>query len=499
MKKIAFINFHNLWPVHQETELEIMSKFENNDFEIFKFHCNSSLKYCDLNPKGEFSKCNQCRYKDLFGLSLIKKNVKLIQIKTNPYIDYIPSFKSIDDLKIFKYDGFDVGYAVLSSIISENRDPYLDVDLFSDQIVQSISRSIELYKYFVQIFEEYKFIEVYIFNGRFAYERAALRAAEKVGVKYFTHERGSSKDKYMLFKNTLPHDLVQFRNLLEFSWQNDALGIDEKKKIGEAFFIERKNSVEQGWVSFTNNQNQKDLPKYWNAAKKNIVIYLSSEDEFMAIGDQWEKTIFLNQIEGLKFLLNEMNNEFTDDYIFTIRIHPNSLILKQFVKEINSFANDKVFVINPESSVGTYLLMEHAWKVITFGSTMGIESSYWGKVSINLGNSFYRQLNVTHNPCSKSDILELIFKEKNSFSSSTNLLKYGYYMKTYGIQYQNYYPIDLFNGEFCGNDLNNLTVSILNNKWIHQINYFATTLFKFEFKRFLENNYLRIQYFLLKK
>jgi hypothetical protein len=499
MKKIAFVNFHNSWPVHQETELEIMSGYENSECELFKFHCNGILKQCDLNVNADFTTCVGCRKKDLSGLVLINKPVKVININTDKFEESIPLFKNIDELKAFKYDEFDVGYAVLSSIISETRDPYLDVLGYSRKIEQKIIKSIELYRFFIQIFEEQKFSEIYIFNGRFAYERAALRAAEKLGLFYFTHERGSNKDKYMLFENSFPHDLIQFSKRIEASWDDKFLGEEEKKLLGDQFYTERKNAIDQGWTSFTKNQNQNELPDYWDSTKKNVVIFLSSEDEFMSIGDQWNNTLFKNQIEGLEFLLKEKINEFSDEFVFTIRIHPNSDVLEQFITEVKQLANHRVFVIEPLSTISTYLLMEQSWKVITFGSTMGIEASYWGKVSINLGNSFYRQLNVTHNPSNREDIINLILTEEYNFSDNINLVKYGYYMMSFGFEFQNYTSIDFFQGQFREYDLNNSSVDILNNKLINRINYYATTLFKYEFKKKLKDTYNWMDYFRLKK
>ena len=296
----------------------------------------------------------------------------------------------------------------------------------------------------------------------------------------------------------MPHDLIQFGKRLEISWNDNNLGINEKKLLGEQFYIERKNAIDQGWTAFTKSQNQDELPEYWETTKKNVVIFLSSEDEFMAIGDQWNNPLFKNQIEGLKFLLEEHINKFSDEFVFTIRIHPNSNVLKQFIVDVQQLTNKRIFVIHPLSTVSTYALMENAWKVVTFGSTVGIEASYWGKVSINLGNSFYRHLNVTHNPKNKNEITKILLTEEYGHLDNIDLLKYGYYLNTYGYLFSFYDSMDFFNGTFRQIDLNKKKSIKLDNRFLNQMNYYFTTYFNMEFNKKVIDKLMDFQYFGLK-
>ena len=48
---------------------------------------------------------------------------------------------------------------------------------------------------------------VYIYNGRYAPMRAAMRACEREKVRFLNFERGSTLMRYSLFENTLPHDV----------------------------------------------------------------------------------------------------------------------------------------------------------------------------------------------------------------------------------------------------------------------------------------------------
>ncbi len=66
----------------------------------------------------------------------------------------------------------------------------------------------------------------------------------------------------------------------------------------------------------------------------------------------------------------------------------------------------------PESSISTYAMMKHCDRVVSFGSTAGLEAAYWGKPSILAGTSFYRNLGATYNPRTHEDLVALIMAER---------------------------------------------------------------------------------------
>jgi hypothetical protein len=475
MKKIAFVNFHNLWSVHHETELEIMASYENIDSEIYKFQCSKIVGRCDLNRSGEKVLCEKCELKNYFGLTMINKNIKIIDIVPEAVDFVLPQFSTISELKQIKVDGFDVGYAVLSSILSETRDPYYDIVDNMQVVTERLRNAINMYYYFCKEFQLILPDLVYIFNGRFSYERAALRACEKYNIPYITHDRGSSKNKYMVFENSLPHDRNKFIYRMNFAWENDDVPYQKKIDVAHSFYTKKRQSIEFGWISFTKNQDPSLLPNYWRGDKHNIVIFLSSEDEFLAIGDQWEFKLFKNQIEGLEFVLSNYSRDKFKDYFFTIRIHPNSASLFDFIKCINEFASDNIEIILPESKVSSYKLLESADKVVSFGSTMGIEAAYSNKVSINLGVSFYDGLSVTYNPQTKQETIDLIYNDHLiPLKNDLNILKYGYYSATFGLDYKFYEPKNLWSGLFRGKDLNKLILEFGNSQIWHLMNYFLT-------------------------
>ena len=86
-------------------------------------------------------------------------------------------------------------------------------------------------------------------------------------------------------------------------------------------------------------------------------------------------------------------------------------------------------------------------KVLTFGSTVGIEAVYWGTPSILAGIAFYKDLGGTYNPESHEILIQLLTSELKPKNKQLALM-YGYYYNTYGIQFKYYKPDSFLSGKF---------------------------------------------------
>jgi hypothetical protein len=100
-------------------------------------------------------------------------------------------------------------------------------------------------------------------------------------------------------------------------------------------------------------------------------------------------------------------------------------------------------------------------KIITFGSTLGIEATFWGKPSINLGKSLYMNMDVTYNCKSHDETMNYIFNENlKPLFVNDNVYKYGFYILNYGEQYKYYQPISHEYGSYRNNNINLLNETI---------------------------------------
>ena len=486
MANIAVFNSHTLWPLHYETELEIIQDLENADNEIYQVVCNGDISICDLNISNEPLRCLQCIEKRKKGMRLIKprstrkKNLHILdyeQLTGQDKQDILNmkfNYTTIEELKMLKVENFDIGLAVISSVVSSIRDSTLDVKFYKELIDKYLNNSLMIFFSAKRIIEKYKISKFYIFNGRFAYPRAVLRACQQKSIDCYIHESGGTIYKYEVFQNELPHDIKFTQNLIEKFWEQGS-GKD-RAALGRLFFEERSKAIPQNYYSFVGDQEPAKLPDSWDAKNHNIVIFNSSEDEMVSIGGEWENKLYKGQGDGIDKIIRELS-VFPNIKVY-LRMHPNLYDVDDgYVQFLNSLKADNFERIDPKSTISTYQLINSADKIVTFGSTLGVEAAYWGKVSVLLGSSYYKEKSCVYEPKSHDEAIRLLIDLKLKPIASDFPLKYGYYFKNRGIDFKHYKPSNLYQGNYNGFNLNTfkskkyiiLKKKIFNNRIIRSI------------------------------
>ncbi len=439
------------WIPHLGTDLEIAARHLDAGDEVHIIQCSGDLPSCEPNPSHTKFRCIACRYQCDRGLSIINlPDQNRHELALNNFYKCLdlPDFHSIEELNSFKINNVDIGMAVASTLISKTRDPNPNVSNFKNYIYENILMSNSVYnaiKYHIQQIEPDIF---YLFNGRFAAIRPALRAAQDLGIKTFVHERAGVSKKYALSEDTYPHDIEYQKNIINNFWDNDWPD-NEKEDIAKQWFIDRRGGKDQGWYSYTKSQNKRKMPDGFDASKRNVSIYISSEDEFAAI-EGWENPIYKNQTDAINAILN---SEIDENIRFYLRIHPNLKGLDNTqTRELSELKGKNLIVIPADSKIDSYELMDACEKVITFGSTVGIESVYWGKPSILAGRSSYEDLESCYIPKDHEELINLINDHLKPLSN-LGAMKYGYFQSLAGIPYKYYDPDSLFKGKFKGIDL----------------------------------------------
>ena len=469
--KVAVFSTHILWPTHYETELEIIQNHIDLGDDVTHYACQRNLQHCELifpyteksNKSYEEIKkelCTKCIAKQNKGANLLSEGVKreeLLPAKWAAEFNEIPNdsfFENYDSLKTLVIENYDVGWSLLSSLISLTRNPNVNLSDYKKQLIKNYQESIAIYYRAVEQIELHKFDKIYVFNGRFSYTKALFRAAQKCGVDCFLMERGSNFKKYGLFKNHTIHNISKFReNALEL-WKSEP---DESKKrnVANEFYENRRKGIIGSWHSMTQAQKEGLLPENWNFAKKNICYFTSSDDEFVSIDESWKNPYFENQFEIINHLCEMMKKDTFQNHHLYIRIHPNANELGEFyINTIMELGNNvNITVLHPKSNVSSYALLDAAEVIVTMGSTIGYEAVYAKKYTIQLGKSLYYGLEGPINPKSKDAIESLVF---NSYQPQVPLetIILGYYMNSYGLDFKHYQPVDYMNGLFKNVDLN---------------------------------------------
>jgi hypothetical protein len=272
-----------------------------------------------------------------------------------------------------------------------------------------------------------------------------------MGIEYFTYEVANKENSYKLVKNSSVHQPIPANqvNLLRSNWTSDYANIAhsyyKKKRNGDNF---------ENVLNFISSQKKGTLPKSLNTSNKNIAIFNSTIDEYAGI-EGWDTFYSPDETAGIEKIIESFA---VDEYMFYLRIHPHMKGLPDCtsqLKDIHELARkfENLHVIWPEESVDTYALIDACEKVISFGSTVGVEATYWGKPSISLGQTAYKNFDCVYSPSSHEECIRLIRSDIKPVPIE-GALQYAFMEINNGIQFQFFKQKDfkggLAHGSFDG-------------------------------------------------
>jgi len=460
-----------------ETGLEIAALLGEEGFRTDYVHYGACLPYVECyNQNGNFKDrllgyppSPQQRGANILRQYAKAKNLpisvraltrhRLISLEEIP----IQFMDSIESLKKFEFlESNQIGISVASSLVSISRDPNV-VPANASTLCAKLASSFKLaYDIVFKLLKSNSIDAMVTFNGRFACCKGAVMAAENLKIPVFYHELGSSKSKFGFFPFSVHDRLAIQKNMLE-EWEK-IKHLQNSKDIADQFFRERRAGVVQSWHSFTSGQNVMDARKaietaaQLSASGKIIVFFHSCEDEIASVQDfysmegyEWktQKEAVVNLAVAAKMAGHSV----------IIRIHPNLQDAPQACKdEWNnlSFAStlNHLVVVPSYSKASSYELLDSANLVASYGSTVGIESIFWGKPSLLLRESLYDSIQSSIQTIQRTQDLNSFIADISSWSVDNHSARpYGYYMNTFGIDHVHYSPDSLLNGFFLGENL----------------------------------------------
>jgi hypothetical protein len=489
--RVLFYNPYIITP-HFETDLELIQNHLNSGNEVFILQCRGELHTCFYNSEHSEAKCNLCRSRFQKGIGLVKSDrLKVLEIPIQKeYYPELPSeFKNIDELKAFNVDGAEIGLAAASNAISTiNREHRLDTIKHQEFISKLLNCAYYTFLFFKKTLESLNPDQVYIFNGRFSTHLPAINACEQLNIKYYTHERGGTLNKYWLVKNYTVHDIKYSKKEINEYWEN--ANEVERNKIGKQFFIDSRSRVEHAWYSFTKNQQLNKLPANFDIKKKNIVFFNSTIEEYAAVRG-WDNPIpiYGNELNAFKTIFNSFKDD--ENIHFYLRVHPNLKGYKNSqTDDIDSLKNmhPNLTIISPDEPVDSYALVDNCDVTLTFFSTIGIEACFWNKPAILLGQSVYEDLGGTYNPKSHDELVALL---KSDLEPKDNIaaIKYGYWALMRGTEFKYFVPTSLTTGLFKGKEIKPSKLALFKAALLFLFRMRGITDLKFIIKYLKEKNY----------
>lgn len=421
---------------HTDVTLAYIQDQINSGTRVIILGCRGSKEIsCGFNLYGSSLKCRYCVKRNLDALNTLRGDYEWVDINdfnSSPLpqkirLDILKA-QSLEEIKLIQYQESDIGYAIVSSLVSRFRTVEIN-DKKRNILIKLANGYVKSFCAAKKIIQDNDIKQAFVFNGRLELTRGFFRACEKEHIDCNILEVSQVGCKTLKYKNALPLDLDYTKSLIQSLW--DTASIEQQKKAKE-FYEKKAVGIAIHDKIYTTGQQKDLLPINWDDNNKNLVIFGSSADEFFAIGLDWEFPFYKNQFDGLKRITEALSES---DIQIYFRMHPNLTMLKdpEISKEFklaDSYPN--FHVIAPQDKVSTYALMRGAEKVITFGSSVGVEAAYWSKDSVLAGNSMYAHLEGIIRPNSHQELVNEIYKPPSKVVSKLGSLMYSNFLLSRG-------------------------------------------------------------------
>lgn len=422
MKHLIFLPFESSFIVPNRlfVTLENANILADKDEEVYLVYCDGTpVNMCWINTTCDKKMCKLCNLYRKKMFAGLKKNVHLVPIHSffhktlADYGNLAFEYNSNEEIKKLTYNHVGIGYAALSAYISPTRNlyPLMDRD-FRNYFDTLLKSEVIMTDVVNAALDQFQPDEVGIFNSRFTVSKPIFDTCiyRKIDVMvYETTGNVVNGRQLTYFKNSAAQDVPYNTQLLYKMWRESPLSDKDKTDIGTKFFLDRRGAVPAGDKVYIGAQKEGLLPDDWDDNKHNIVIFNSSEDEYVSLGEEFDHNLFPSQYQGIKTVFEHFKDN--SDYHFYLRIHPNLKDIKYkyhtSLYELEKIGNN-ITVIPGNSPVSTYALMDAAEKVIVFGSTTGYEAVYWDKPVISLCLCEYSLLDICYSPTSIEELDDLI-------------------------------------------------------------------------------------------
>lgn len=439
-------------------ELELIRKHEKSGDEVRVFQCTGNLKNCHWNLRHKNIRCAMCRTCFKNGWNALnpgkKVELKVFSKRASPTLPPEIFFKSVDELKQYRYDNEKIGYGIASTLISIFRDHRFDTLAYGKDILNLMETSIQVYETFKKEFTENRPDRVYIFNGRIATHQPVILLCRKLNIEYFVYEVATPANHYRLLKEATVHNADAALEEIEKTWEQGGPNKEGEAKLW--FELKRKGTTKGNMRSFTQKQIHGTLPEGFDPKKKNIAIFNKTIEEYASV-EGWENRLYKpDETAGIGQLMESFKSD--DRYMFYLRVHPhmievskNTSQLKDIRKLSQTYKN--LHVIWPDEVVDTYALMDACEKTIAFGATVGLEAAFWQKPSILAARAYYEKLNCFYKPQTHEELVTLIKTDHLKPLPAYDVLKYAYHQMAGGFPFEHFKQTGKTTGKFEGVEL----------------------------------------------
>ena len=390
---------HAAYPLWRKQTLLTMARakeLQDQGNEVVLTYCNSKAGTCAANYAGSPVACWICRNRvkstaQSLGLRAIpletaQKKPLHTQALPTPAL-HTPALSISEKKKLA--EGVQSGITTTFRTFTKDSNASALISRIKRRYFRTTSRLLQSLK---EVVAQEKPDRIEVFNGRHACSRIALIAAGSRQIPFNTLE-GTTRQKPIIFRGHTPHDRIAIQKRM---MQHDA-----NFQVADAYYSGRRKPRGN---KFARNHAPDFVPPSSETFKKKVSIFLSSQDEFESLGKDWVSP-FLDYAPIVKAACLKY-----PDILFCIRFHPNQADISSDIitpfRDIAALPNTVVYY--PTDDANTYSLIQWSEVVVTFGSTVTVEACWMRKPVIMLGPSFFDQLDISYNPATCDEFIQLL-------------------------------------------------------------------------------------------
>jgi hypothetical protein len=384
-------------------------------------HCDGAVKGCVANPFGIKSVCRHCRKIRDVALSNMPTQCERISL------DVFVASKQREWFELPKEVNQELKRGVESTILTFYRrfvnlsSPSLSARLYRTLENRYMQHSQFVYHAVTNFLKHNKVSRIEFFNGRIVPTLAAMYAAKNTPLSYAVIEVSGHARQLFTTDNQSVHDLKHSQSALHDFIETGSFN----PEIGKDFFELRRSGIATDARSFIKGQKRGMLRLV--KCKPILAVFTSSADELQVGGDQWFTHASINPITFIHRIAELLSNS----YHIVVRMHPNQAgdrtgAAKEMIRALSHY--DGIDLIKPTDVHSTYELIDSSRAVITFGSSVGLEATYWDKPSILAGRALWDQLDVAYFVETPEQIKNLLLGELVARSKSDAVAVGAYYM-----------------------------------------------------------------------
>ena len=350
------------------------------------------ISFCHANPSMNRLVCLACTSKLKNTLNQLNGKYELIKdfdknkTLTIKFRNFFNKNKILDLNKI-SYQKIDLGKGVESTMLTLFKSKY-NKDYKKDFRKKLLEQSFYILEAIKKIKKKHNLKKTYLFNGRHFNYRPILKYLNKIKSPIECYDTSNYSEKIIFSKNNYPHNLIlRSKNLLKIkiSTKQKKLEIAGRRFFKKRLIENRSNNLIDNYEFSQTNI----LPKGFDKKKLNIGIFNTSLWEFKSIVENKKFYLFKDDLDFLEFLLKKYKKN--QDIFFYFRCHPNMILEKKYLYKIKNIANkfDNLEFIGPASKISTKNLLKHSDITVNFGSSVALESAFFGKKVITLAPSIF--------------------------------------------------------------------------------------------------------------